>query len=283
VILFAVQTKRPLPSLLRSHWALDPELVFLNHGSFGACPKHILALQSALREEMEASPVQFLWRRYESRLQPAREALAGFIGANSSDLVFVTNTTVAVNAVVRSWKLELGDEILTTNLDYNACRNVLNEIAAASGAGVVVAEIPFPIMDEEQAVAAILEKITSRTRYAMIDHVTSASALVLPVKRIVRELESRGVEVLVDGAHAPGMLPLDVEELNASWYCGSVRLRAVRSYGRDMTNKIGSCQRSSVMETILRAVDSLRSRIGSTGREPLIRLHGSACPRRFGG
>lgn len=166
--------------------------------------------------------MQFLWRRYESRLQPVREALAGFIGVDPCDLVFVTNTTVAVNAVVRSWKLKPGDEILTTNLDYNACRNVLIEIAAAAGAEVVVAEIPFPISNDEQAVAAILDRVTSQTRYAMIDHVTSGSALVLPVERIIRGLEARGVEVLVDGAHAPGMLPLNVAALNASWYCGNL-------------------------------------------------------------
>jgi len=196
--------------------------VFLNHGSFGACAKPILELQAALRREMEASPVQFLWRHYDTRLQPAREALAGFVGAKSRDVVFVTNATTAVNAVVRSWKLRRGDEVLTTNLDYNACRNVLTESARRAGARVVVAQIPFPIATPEQAVAAILHAVTPRTRYAMIDHVTSGSALVLPIARIVRELEARGIETLVDGAHAPGMVPLNLKALRPAWYCGNL-------------------------------------------------------------
>ena len=217
-----VPPQRPAHSPFRRYWALDGDLVFLNHGSFGACPKPILALQAALRQEMEASPVQFLWRHYESRLQPVRVALAGFVGAKPRDVVFVTNATTAVNAVVRSWKLRRGDEVLTTSHDYNACRNVLTECARRAGARVVVAQIPFPIGKPEEAVAAILHAVTPRTRYAMIDHVTSASGLVLPIARIVRELEARGIETLVDGAHAPGMLPLNLKALRPAWYCGNL-------------------------------------------------------------
>src|SRR5207249_2190522 len=111
----------PTPSSFRTKWALAPGTVFLNHGSFGACPKHILDLQSQLRREMEAEPVQFLWRRYEKRLEPARIELAKFIGAEPRDLVFVTNATTGINAVTRSLKLRPSDELLTTNHDYNAC------------------------------------------------------------------------------------------------------------------------------------------------------------------
>jgi isopenicillin-N epimerase len=218
----SVHPKRPAPSPLRKYWALERGLVFLNHGSFGACPKPVLAIQSELRKEMEASPVQFLWRHYEARLQPARAALATFVGAGQRDLVFVTNATTAVNAVVRSWKLRCADEILTTNLDYNACRNVLAEVAKAAGAKVVVARIPFPISKADDAVEAILSCITPRTRYAMIDHVTSGSALVLPISKIVSELETRGIDTLVDGAHAPGMLALNLRKLRAAWYCGNL-------------------------------------------------------------
>ena len=214
--------RRPAHSPLRRHWALDDDLVFLNHGSFGACTRHVLALQAALRSEMEASPVQFLWRHYESRLQPVRVALAAFVGARQRDVVFVTNATTAVNAVVRSWKLRRGDEVLTTNLDYNACRNVLAECAGRAGAKVVVAQIPFPIGTPEEALEAILRAVTPRTRYAMIDHVTSGSALVLPIARILRELEARGIETLVDGAHAPGMLALNLKALRPAWYCGNL-------------------------------------------------------------
>ena len=214
--------RRPAHAPLRKHWALDAEVVFLNHGSFGACPKPILVLQNSLRQQMEASPVQFLWRHLETHLQPVRTALATFIGAKPRDVVLVTNATCAVNAVVRSWHLRRGDAILTTNLDYNACRNVLTECARRAGAKVVVAQIPFPLGKPDDAVEAILRAVTPRTKYAMIDHVTSASALVLPIARIVRELAALGIETLVDGAHAPGMLPLNLTSMRPAWYCGNL-------------------------------------------------------------
>ncbi len=171
---------------------------------------------------MEAEPVQFLWRRYEELLEPARRTVARFIGARAQDLVFTTNATVGVNAVIRSLRLRRGDALLTTNLDYNACRNVLVEIAGRAEAKVQVAHVPFPLRRAEEAVQSILDAVTSRTRLAMIDHVASNTGLVLPVERIVRELEARGVETLVDGAHAPGMIPLDVTKLNAAYYTGNL-------------------------------------------------------------
>jgi isopenicillin-N epimerase len=212
----------PKPNRFRRHWGLKPGTVFLNHGSFGACPGAILELQTRLRCEMEAGPVQFLWRRYEERLEPARRALAEFIGAKSRDVVFVTNATAGVNAVVRSLKFQRGDELLTTSLDYNACRNVLVEIAARSGAKLVITEIPFPVQSADAIKAAILRKVTSRTRLVMLDHVTSNSAVILPVFEIVRELEARGVDTLVDGAHAPGMLPLNLRKLRPAYYTANL-------------------------------------------------------------
>ena len=213
---------RPGPSPFRRHWRLKPGTVFLNHGSFGACPKPILQLQEKLRREMEAEPVQFLWRRYEERLEPSRAALAAFLGARSHDLAFVTNSTTGVNAVVRSLKLGRGDELLTTNLDYNACHNVLVEATRRAGAKLVTAQIPFPLGSERDVVDAVLGCVSARTRLAMIDHVTSDSALVLPVARIIRELESRGIDTLVDGAHAPGMVPLDLAKLRPAYYTGNL-------------------------------------------------------------
>lgn len=196
--------------------------MFLNHGSFGACPTPILELQSNLRHRMEAEPVQFLWRRYEERLEPARIALAQFVGARSRDLVFVTNATTGVNAVVRSLKLRRGDELLTTDLDYNACRNVLAEAVGRAGAKLVVAPVPFPLRSENEILEAVLRAVTPRTRLAMIDHVTSNTALVYPVKEIVRQLSARGVDTLVDGAHAPGMLPVNLRELNPAYYTANL-------------------------------------------------------------
>ena len=212
----------PKPNRFRRFWGLKPGTVFLNHGSFGACPKPVLDLQARLRDEMEAEPVQFLWRRYEERLEPARRALAKFVGANSRDVVFVTNATTGINAVVRSLKLKRGDELLTTSLDYNACRNVLVEVARKAGAKVVVADIPFPLGSADEIIEAIVWAVTPRTRLALVDHVTSNTALVLPLRAIIRALEARGVDTLVDGAHAPGMLPLNLRDLRPAYYTANL-------------------------------------------------------------
>ncbi len=171
---------------------------------------------------MEAEPVQFLWRRYEERLEPARRALARFVGANPKDLAFVTNATAGVNAVVRSLRLKSGDELLTTSLDYNACRNVLAEAAIRTGAKLVIAQVPFPLQSADEILPAILRAVTKRTRLCLLDHVTSNSAIILPVQRIIRELEARGVDTLVDGAHAPGMLPLNLRALRPAYYTANL-------------------------------------------------------------
>lgn len=207
---------------LRSHWLLEDGLVFLNHGSFGACPRAVLDEQSRLRAELERNPVRFLWREIEGRLDAARTELALFIGADADDLAFVTNATTAVNSVLRSLDLKPGDELIATDHGYNACGNVLAECARRSGAKIVTARIPFQIRESGQVVAAVLDAVTPRTRLLLIDHVTSPTALVLPVAEITRELQSRGIDVFVDAAHAPGMLPLDLRALNAAYYTGNL-------------------------------------------------------------
>ncbi len=182
----------------------------------------VLAAQAEFIRQMEAEPVEFLWRSYEKPLDEARNALARFVGARARDLVFVPNATTAVNAVLRSLELRPGDELLTTAQDYNACRNVLVEAVRRAGAKMVVASVPFPIRTPDEIVEAILRAVTRRTRLAMIDHVTSHTALIFPLERIVRELESRGVDTIVDGAHAPGMVPLNVTRVGATYYAGNL-------------------------------------------------------------
>jgi len=206
---------------LANHWTIDPEVVFLNHGSFGACPIPVLEKQQELRARMERQLVQFFVRDYEELMIGARMALAAFVGSNVDDLVFVANATSAVNAVLRSLRFDSGDELLTTSHEYNACRNALEYAAGRAGASVVVADIPFPIDSPEAAIETILKHVTPRTRLALVDHVTSQTGLVLPIRRIVSELESRGVDTLVDGAHAPGMLNLDVAVIGAAYYTGN--------------------------------------------------------------
>src|SRR6185436_3261707 len=195
---------------LAGHWPLDPKVVFLNHGSFGACPSAVLEHQSQLRAEMEAEPVRFLSRELDDRLDVARAALARFLGADADDLAFVTNATSGVNAVLRSRAWSSGDELLTTDHVYRACRNAMDYVAAHGGARVVVAPLPFPLASPDEVVDAVLARVTPLTRLALLDHVTSPTGLVLPIERLIAELSRRNVEVLVDGAHAPGMLPLDL-------------------------------------------------------------------------
>ena len=206
---------------LRRRWGLDPSVVFLNHGSFGACPLAVLEEQSRLRAEMETEPVRFLVRELEERMDVARAALGAFIGCSGDDLAFVNNATSGVNAVLRWLRLEEGDELLTTDHAYAACRNALDAAAAAAGARVVTARVPFPLTSAGEAAGAILAACTPRTRFALIDHVTSPTGLVLPVAELVPALQARGVIVLVDGAHAPGMLPLNLDALGADLYTGN--------------------------------------------------------------
>ncbi|MSR63921.1 MAG: aminotransferase class V-fold PLP-dependent enzyme [Planctomycetes bacterium] len=207
---------------LRAHWTLDPEIRFLNHGSFGACPKPVLARQQELRAELEREPVRFLARELEGRVDAARAVLAPFLGARVEDIVPVSNATTGVNAVLRSLHFEKGDEILLTSQGYNACRNTADLVAEASGARVVVAPVPFPLHSSAEVLAAVFAAVTPRTRLALLDHVTSPTGLVLPIVELVRGLRERGVETLVDGAHAPGMLALDLAALDPAYYTGNL-------------------------------------------------------------
>lgn len=201
---------------------LDPAVAYLNHGSFGACPRAIVERQRELREELERGPVDFLWRSLEPRLDAARAEVAKLVGAPEETIAFVGNATSAVNAVIRSLEFAPGDELLTTDHAYNACRNVLVEAARRSGARVVTARIPFPLQDASQIVEPILKAVTPSTRLALLDHVTSPTAIIFPMADLVAKLSTLGVETLVDGAHAPGMIPLNLPALGATYYTGNL-------------------------------------------------------------
>lgn len=201
-------------------WTIDPTITFLNHGSFGACPLPVLAAQQQWRKRLERQPLQF-FRDVEALLDAARSELAVFVGADAEDLAFIPNATTGINVVLRSLRFQPGDELLTTNHEYNACRNALNFVAERAGLRIVVAEVPFPIASSDQVVAAVLEQVSSRTRLALLDHVTSQTGLVFPIAQLVKELSDRGIETLIDGAHAPGMVALNLRTLGATYYTGN--------------------------------------------------------------
>ncbi|NDJ18018.1 aminotransferase class V-fold PLP-dependent enzyme [Myxacorys almedinensis] len=209
------------PSDFRQLWLLDSEVTFLNHGSFGACPIPVLEFQQTLRQRLEQQPLLFFSRDFETLLDETRQTLAKFVGSASEDLVFVPNATTGVNAVLRSLPFTPNDELLTTNQEYNACRNALDFVAERTGATVVIADVPYPIASADQVIEPILQAVSSKTRLALLDHITSQTGLVLPIARLVQALTQRGVETLVDGAHAPGMVPLSLHDIGATYYTGN--------------------------------------------------------------
>jgi isopenicillin-N epimerase len=207
--------------MITENWLLDREITFLNHGSFGACPIPVLEAQTCFREQLEKEPLRFFMREFEPLLDHARNELAAFVGAGADELAFVPNATTGVNAVLRSLSFAPDDELLTTNQEYNACRNAIDFIASRTGAKVIVAEVPFPIESQAQVIEAILKCVSSKTKLALLDHIVSQTGLIFPIKQLVSELANFGVDVLVDGAHAPGMVALNLEEIGAAFYTGN--------------------------------------------------------------
>ena len=205
----------------RSPWLLEPEISFLNHGSFGACPEPVLEAQRAWRERMEQEPARFLDRELEGHLDQARMEVAAFLGADPDGLAFVANATTGVSTVLGSVRFKPGDELLASDHENNATLNALRGAAERDGATVVMVRVPFPVHDPAQVVEAYLDSVTPRTRFALVSHVTSPTALVLPVAALVRELDRRDIDTLVDGAHAPGMVPVDLESLGAAYWTGN--------------------------------------------------------------
>ena len=217
---------------MRSEWPLDPDVIYLNHGTVGVTPNAVLSAQGAIRHEVERAPSQFMLREQfhfagaptgrPTRVRRAADEVAPFVGARGQDLVFVDNATTGVNAVLRSLPLTAGDDILLTNHNYGATLRVAQFVARERGAAVRVAEVPYPAFDPRVLVDSIRKSLTPRTRVAVLDHVTSESALVFPVAELARVCRDTGVPVLVDAAHAPGMLPIDLASLGVDWYTANL-------------------------------------------------------------
>jgi isopenicillin-N epimerase len=211
---------------------LEPQTLYLNHGTVGVTPKRVLAAQQALREAMERQPARFVLRELSSqsveppaqkpRLRAAADAVAQYLGAKGEDLVFVDNATTGINAILRSLPFGPGDEILIPDLAYGAVINTARYVARERGAKLVTVELPFPVAEPAKVVEAIEAVLTPRTKILIVDHITAETALLLPLEAIIALCKTKGVPVLVDGAHAPGAIPLNLEQLGADWYVGNL-------------------------------------------------------------
>lgn len=211
----------PFGRPLRRRFLLESGTAFLNHGSFGAAPRKVLAAAERWRRRMEAHPDRFLRSVLPGALRGAAGQLARFLQVKEEDLAFVENATSGVNAVLRSLEFRPGDEILATSHSYNAVRQAIRFVCARSGARLVEARIVLPVRNESDLVSPIESRISRRTRLLVLDHISSPTGLVFPVKRLARLARERGARVLVDGAHAPGQLELDIAALGVDWYAGN--------------------------------------------------------------
>jgi isopenicillin-N epimerase len=214
------------------HWLLDPDCTYLNHGTVGAPPRRVLQKQQSLRDEIERQPSRFMLRelsaehptpwRSVSRIREASDQVAAFVGSQPDDLVFVPNVTTGMNAVLGSLPLGTGDEVLITDLAYGAVTILAGVVCQKTGATLRTVHIPYPVRAGGDVVTAIANALTPRTKIVVIDHVTPQTSLVLPVAAIAAECHARGVPVAVDGAHAPGALPLDISSLGVDWYSANL-------------------------------------------------------------
>ncbi len=211
---------------LRARWALDPTVSYLNHGSFGATPRVVLAAQTAWRDELEREPVDFLARRLPGLLDATRRRVAEFLGADPAGLMPVANATTGVATVLQALAWDRpwapGDEILLADSTYNAVRQAVQALCDRWGVRRVEVRVPFPIVETAEATAAYVAGFSPRTRLVIVDHIVSPTALILPIHAIAAEARARGVPVLVDGAHGPGMVPLALDKLNADFYTGNL-------------------------------------------------------------
>lgn len=215
-----LRSERPSPAI--SHWDLDGSFTFLNHGSYGAVPRVVMQEQSAVRARMEREAVRFFKVDLEHLLDDTRRSIAGLVNCRAQCIAPMPNATAAIATVLANTPLGTGDEVVVTSHEYMSGINELERICAARGAVLVKAHIPFPIEGPEVVTRAVLGCLSSRTKLAIVSHVTSCTSLIFPVEEIVPAVKARGIPILVDGAHAPGQIPVDVEALDPTYYVGSL-------------------------------------------------------------
>ena len=212
---------KPNRGSLEKYWSFDPDVIFLNHGSFGATPNLVMEEQNRIRAHLESDPVRFFEREAFDLMNEANEKLSNFLNAESDGMTFCQNATSGVNTVLRSLILNQGDEIIIPNHSYQACWNAIDFVASRWGAKVIVVDLPFRCESEEEIIEPLLGAITPRSVLAMIDTVTSPTGLRMPFEKLVSEFQSRGVDVLLDAAHGPGLVPMDLIKLDAAWVTGN--------------------------------------------------------------
>jgi isopenicillin-N epimerase len=206
---------------MKEHFLLDPNITYLNFASFGACPKIIFNDYQKWQLELETEPVQFMTNKSLVYLQQSRNALAQYINCNEDDVVYVTNPSYAVNIIAKGLNLKANDEILTTNLEYGACEKAWDYYCAKAHAKLVRQTISLPITSKEKLIEEFFKGITSNTKAIFISHITSSTALILPAKEICEIAKTKGLITIVDGAHVPGHIPLNLSELKADFYTGA--------------------------------------------------------------
>ncbi len=212
---------KPNRGSLEKYWSFDPDVIFLNHGSFGATPNLVMEEQNRIRAHLESDPVRFFEREAFDLMNEANDKLSDFLNADSDGMTFCQNATSGVNTVLRSLILNQGDEIIIPNHSYQACWNAIDFVASRWGAKVIVVDLPFRCESEEEIIEPLLGAITPRSVLAMIDTVTSPTGLRMPFEKLVSEFQSRGVDVLLDAAHGPGLVPMDLIKLDAAWVTGN--------------------------------------------------------------
>ncbi len=207
---------------LRRHFQLDPSVTYLNHGSFGATPRPVFREYQRWQRELERQPVEFLGRRHNDLMRSARTALAVYLGTRAENVVFTQNATIALNIAARSLELGRGDEVLSTDHEYGALDRTWRFLAKERGFVYVNQPIPVPLTSEEQFVEALWRGVTPRTRVIFLSHITSPTAVIFPIKGIIERARAAGILTVVDGAHAPGQIPLALDSLGADFYGGNL-------------------------------------------------------------
>ncbi|WP_395062948.1 aminotransferase class V-fold PLP-dependent enzyme [Flavobacterium sp.] len=207
---------------MKSQFLLDKSITFLNHGSFGACPKPVFDEYQRFQLELEIDPVNFIQKKLPVYLKEAKKPLAKFIGCNAEDFFFTPNPTVAINTVMRSLKLEVGDEILTTNHEYGSMDRTWSFYCKKSGAKYIRQEISLPVVSREQMIEEFWKGYTKNTKVVFLNQMSSATALIFPVKEICDKAQELGLITIIDGAHVPGHIDLNIQELNPDFYTGTL-------------------------------------------------------------